>query len=129
MQQVEPASFEDAPTADIVREAFDDARDLIRLEVEIAKAEVQGELAQVKRAAFGMVIAVGAALVAVSLFGVALIIGLGATLVASLVVAGIVLAIAAIAALVGYAMAPKQPLLGVRKRLQTEVHQLKERIA
>ena len=132
MLKAEPptsAELREASTSDIVREALDDARELIRLEVEIAKQEVKAEIRQAKRAAMGFVVALALGLVGLSVLAVAIVLAFGGTVVAALVIGGILVVIAGVAALVGYAMLPRPPLEAVRERLTTEVHQLKERVA
>lgn len=116
----------EASTADIVREALDDARELIRLEVEIAKQEVKTEIGRAKRAAVSFGVALVLALVGLSVLAVALVIALGGTVVAAIVVAAILLVLAGLAGVVGYALVPRPPLTAVRNRLTTEVHHLKE---
>ena len=42
----ERLSLEEASTADLVREALDEAKELVRIEIELAKSEVESELAR-----------------------------------------------------------------------------------
>src|SRR5262249_34933046 len=53
----ERLELEDASTADLVREAIDEAKELVRIEIELAKNEVEREIARAKRAAIGLAIA------------------------------------------------------------------------
>lgn len=123
------ATLEEASTADLIREALDEAKELLRVEVQIAKSEVEGQIAKAKGAAIGLGIAAGAALVVINMLAVALILALGGTPVVALLVALGFLVVAGIAGAVGYGLLPTKPLERTRHRLTTEVKQLKERIA
>ena len=75
-----PAVLEEASTAELVREAMDEARELVRLEVALAKEEVKAELKQVQRAAIGFGVALGVARSSCSASSaVALVLALGGT--------------------------------------------------
>src|SRR5262249_5954302 len=125
----ETLAMENASTTEIVREAFDEAKNLVRLEVELAKTEVQKEILQAKKAAIGFGIAAGASLLVVSMLLVALLFALGASAWAALPVAGALCVIGGIAALAGYSVLPKKPLEHTRHRLESDVEQLKEHIS
>ena len=124
-----PAMLEEASTADLVREAMDEAKELVRLEVALAKEEVKEELAQVQHAAISLGIAAGASVIVLCLLAVALVLALGGTALAALGVAGGFLVVAGIAGYAGYGMLPKNPLEKTRHRLENDVNQLKEHIA
>jgi uncharacterized membrane protein YqjE len=124
-----PAMLEEASTADLVREAMDEAKELVRLEVALAKEEVKEEFAQLQRAVISLGIAAGASVIVLCLLAVALVLALGGTALAALGVAGGFLAVAGIAGYLGYGMLPKNPLEKTRHRLQNDLNQLKEHIA
>lgn len=124
-----PAMLEEASTADLVREAMDEAKELVRLEVELAKEEVKEELKQVERAAIGFGIAAAASVIVLCLLAMALVFALGGTALAALAVAGGFLVVGGLAAWIGYGMLPKKPMEKTRHRLQNDVNQLKEHIA
>ena len=124
-----PALLEDASTADLVREAMDEAKELLRIEIALAKAEVKEELAQVQHAAISLGIAAGASVIVLCLLAVALVLALGGTALAALGVAGGFLVVGGIAGYIGYGMLPKNPLEKTRHRLENDVNQLKEHIA
>ena len=124
-----PAQLEESSTADLVREAMDEAKELVKLEVELAKEEVREELKQVQRAAIGFGIAAATGIIVLSLLSVALVLALGGTALAALAVAGGFLVVSVVAAWLGYGMLPKSPLEKTRHRLQNDVNQLKEHIA
>lgn len=133
--EVMPASerslgdLEDASTADLVREAMDEAKELVRLEMELAKQEVKDELRHVERAAISFGIAIGASIIVMALLAMALVLALGGTPLVALAVAAGFLAISGVAAWLGYGMLPKKPLEKTIRRLQTDMNQLKEHIA
>jgi len=123
------ALLEEASTADLVKEAMNEAKELVQLEVALAKEEVKEELVQVKHAAIAGGIAAGAGLISLSLLAMALVLALGGTALVALAVAGVFLVIAAGAGYAGYAMLPKAALGKTRSRLQNDMNQLKEHIA
>jgi uncharacterized membrane protein YqjE len=124
-----PAPLEDASTAELVREAMDEAKELVRLEIALAREDVKEELAQLQHAAIGLGIAAGASLIVLCLLAVALVLALGGTALAALGVAGGFLVVGGIAGYIGYGMLPKNPLEKTRHRLENDVNQLKEHIA
>ncbi len=124
-----PEQLEVASTADLVREAFDGAKELVRTEIDLAKEEMKAELVHAERAAIGFGVAAAAAFIVLSLLAVAIVLAFGGTPVAALVVAACFLVLGGLAAYVGYALLPKQPLERTRHRLQADVNQLKEHIA
>jgi uncharacterized membrane protein YqjE len=125
----ERLALEEASTADLVREAFDEAKELVRIEIEIAKSEIEVEIAQAKRAAIGFAIAAAAAVVVLNLLVVALVLALGGTALIALAIAGVMLVIGGIGGYVGYSMLPKKPLEHTRKSLRKDLKELKEHVA
>ena len=121
--------LEEASTADLVREALDEAKELVRLEVEIAKDEVKQEVAQAKKAAIGFGVALALALVVLSLLAVAIVLAVGGTAVSALIVASVFLVLGGAAGYLGYTMLPKKPLDKTVTRVKRDVNQLKEHIA
>ena len=124
-----PALLDEASTADLVKEMMDEAKELVRLEVALAKEDVKQELAQVQNAAISLGIAAGASVIVLCLLAVSLVLALGGTALVALGVAGGFLVVAAIAGYVGYGLLPKNPLQKTRHRLENDVNQLKEHIA
>jgi uncharacterized membrane protein YqjE len=125
----DPARLEEASTADLVREAMAEAKELVRIEVELAKEELAKDRRHLERAATGFGIAVAAAILALCLLSMSLVFALGATALVALAVAGGVFVVGAAAAGLGYGMLPKVPFAKTRDRLQSDVNQLKEHIA
>ncbi|MBX3206998.1 MAG: phage holin family protein [Labilithrix sp.] len=125
----ERLALEEASTADLVREALDEAKELVRLEIEIARREVESEIVRAKRAAIGFAVALAATVVVLSLLALALVLSLGGTAVVALAVAGVLFVLGGVAAFVGYSTLPRRPLERTRHRLGRGVSQLKEHIA
>jgi uncharacterized membrane protein YqjE len=123
------ALIEEASTADLVKEAFEEARELIRIEVELATVDVKDEIARVRRAAMVFAVALAASVLVLCLLAMALVLALGGTARVALAVAGGLLLVGGVLAGIGYALVPKVPLERTRTRLQTDVNQLKEHIA
>ena len=113
-------------TADLVKEAVDEAKQLVRIEAELAKEEVKKEAKQAEGAGIAFGVGLAFASVCLSLLGVAIVIAAGGTVVAALVVAGCALVLAGFAAGVGYMLVPKKPLEHTVQRAETDLRQLKE---
>jgi uncharacterized membrane protein YqjE len=124
-----PTALEETSTADLVREALDEAKELVRIEVQLARDEVKEEILQTKKAAIAFGIAAGAGVLLLCALTIAVVFALGGTAVAALGVAGVLVVLAVASALFGYTKLPKSPLGRTRNRLQTDVSQLKEHIA
>ncbi len=120
---------EDASTVELIREVIEEARGLVRLEIEIAKNEAQVELQRAKRAAIGLGVAVASALLVVCLLAMALVLALGGTAVTALLVAAGFLVVGGAAGYVGYTMLPTKPLRRTRRRIEGDVRRLKEHVA
>lgn len=127
-----PYALTEATTGALVREVLEEAKELVRLEVALAKEEVEAELARAKKAAIVFGVGFAATFVALSLLGVALVLALGGTPVVALLVTVGYLVVAGIATAIGYTLMPKEPLAHTRRRLEADfVHlkDLKERLA
>jgi hypothetical protein len=119
---------DDTPTTELVREALEGAKELLRLETALAKREAREEA----RAARGSTIALGAA-------GALALLGVEALLVAmsfairdwrvDLVIGASSLVVSGVVAAVALRRMPKKPLVETRKRLESDVRELKERVA
>ncbi|HVJ94484.1 MAG TPA: phage holin family protein [Labilithrix sp.] len=121
--------LDEVSTADLFREALDEAKELVRLEVELAKSEVEKEIARAKKAAIAIAVGLAAGVIVLSLLAVALVFALGGTALVALAVAGAFLFMGGAAAFAGYSLLPKQPLEETRHRLRSEAMELGEHIA
>jgi protein-S-isoprenylcysteine O-methyltransferase Ste14 len=124
----EPVPPPDVPSSELVREAIDEAKQLIRLEVELAKDEVRREVVATKSA--GIALAVGAAvlILGVSLLLVALALAIFPGPIPSLVLGLILIASALLAGVAGVRLLPKKPLAETRRRIETDIEIVKERV-
>jgi len=113
-------------TAELVKEAVDEAKQLVRIEVELAKEEAKKEVKQAEGAGIAFAASLAFASVFLSLVGVAIVLAVGSTPVAALIVAVCFLVVAGVAAGIGYALIPKKPLEHTVERAETDLRQLKE---
>jgi len=120
------ARRDESSTTELVREAIDETKLLVRLEVALAKAELREELWALERSAVAFGVAAAAAIAGLSLVLVAVALAIGPTPEPALVIGLVLLVAAAIAAFVGVRRLPKQPLAATRRRLQTDVELLEE---
>lgn len=119
---------EPTPSVDVAKQVLADARELIALEVELAKDEVKDELAKAKQAAIGAAAAVVALLLCLATALVALILALGGAPLHALIVAVVLLLAAGAAGAYAYSALPKRPLGKTRDRLADDAERLKEHV-
>ena len=117
------------PTAELFREAVDETRELVRLEVELAKEELREELGRAKIGAIGLGAGAGLALSGVTMWFVTIAMAFRMEWLAALILGGILLVVAGIVAFGGYSALPKRPLEQTKERIETDLKQLKERVA
>jgi Putative Actinobacterial Holin-X, holin superfamily III len=122
MQPVDPQwtsiPAADLPASDLVREAIVEARQLVRLEVELAKDEMKRELTTAKSAATSFAIGAIALIVGVALLFVALALAIFPGPIPALILGTAMLVGAVIAGAVGMRLLPKRPLAETRRRLE-----------
>lgn len=123
------APREETPVAELLREALGETRDLVQIEVALAREELQSAFSAAKVSVFAFGAAAALALVAFAMFVVAMVMGLKVGWVGALVAGGILLVLAASLALIGWRVMPKKLMGGTKERLQADVKQLRERIA
>ena len=119
----------DAPTSQLLREAVDETKELVKLEVELAKTEVREEIAQAKTAAIAAGASVALAILGVAMLLVALALAIFPGPWPAFVIGLVLLAVAAGSALAGYKLVPKKPMDRTKNRVEADVKILKERIA
>jgi protein-S-isoprenylcysteine O-methyltransferase Ste14 len=119
----------DPPVTELIREALDDTRQLVRIEVALARDELQREVAAAKAGAMASGIAVAVAVAALTMFVVAVVLALKAGWIGALVAGAILLVTALTLGLIGWKLMPTTPMGQTKGRLQANVAQLKERIA
>ncbi|WP_394822026.1 phage holin family protein [Pendulispora albinea] len=123
--------MDEAPTGELIKQALEDARELVRIEVGLAKEEARDQLKSVKRAAIAAGIALAATLLFLSTATMALVLGLqgGGGGAIALAVAGVYLVVAVVAGGLAYRFIPKEPAGETRRRIEGEIKKLKEHIA
>lgn len=116
----------DLSTPELLRQTLDDSKELVRLELRLAQEELREDVRRMKGAGILLAIAVALFIVALAMFDVAVVMALGGTVSAALIVAFIVLGEVAIAGFIGYRLLPKVPLERTRSRFASDVRALKE---
>ena len=120
---------DDAPVGDLIREALGDTRELVRLEVALAREDLKSEVGAARTSAVMIGAATGGLLVSLGLLVVALVFAIGAGWVGALVAGGALLLAAGLVGLAGWRAMPKSFFGETRERLLAEVEDLRERIA
>ncbi len=117
------------PTAELLREALDETRELVRLEVALAREELTAELSLAK-AAVACIGAAGALVVSgVTLMLAAIALAFTKAWIVSLVIGGILVVLAGAIGFGGWKSIPRKLLGETRERIGSDLKQLKERIA
>jgi hypothetical protein len=119
--------LEDAPTTALLRDAIDETRQLVRIEVALAKDEARKEIQALKAAGIAFGIALLAAVLALTTIVSTVVVLVG--WVVGAIIAGVSLVLAVVLGLTGYRLLPKNPLVETRKRLEDDLHGLKEHVA
>lgn len=115
----------EASTTELLREAIAETRELVRLEVELAKDEVRGELNDAKRAAVMFGVAAVAALLAAAMLFVALSLAIFPGPVPALIIGAALVLTATAAGLLALRRAPRKPLPLTQQRLRSDANALK----
>ncbi|MEO7096320.1 MAG: phage holin family protein, partial [Polyangiales bacterium] len=116
-------------TTDLVREALDEAKQLVKIEVALAKEEVREEVGQAKDAAIMFGVSTFLGIIGVALLLVALALAIFPGPIPALVIGGLMLLVAGVLGFVAYKKVPNKPLEKTKRRLETDAQILKERIA
>ncbi|HKQ70332.1 MAG TPA: phage holin family protein [Polyangiaceae bacterium] len=130
MQRLEPSlshASDDASTTDLVKEALAEAKELIALEVLLAKDEVKREVVATKSAGIALGASAVVLILAIALLLVSVALAIFPGPFPALVMGLVLMASAMIAALAGFKLLPKNPLGQTRKRLATDLEAVKER--
>lgn len=115
----------EASTTELLREAIAETRELVRLEVELAKDEVRGELNDAKRAAVMFGVAAVAALLAAAMLFVALSLAIFPGPVPALIIGAALVLTATATGLLALRRAPRKPLPLTQQRLRSDANALK----
>lgn len=113
-------------TVELVKETVEEARQLVKTEVALAREEALRQLNEAKRVAIVMSTAVVVAILGLSMLLVAMVLAIAPQPLTALITGLLLLMLAAVAALVGYSYLPKKPLEQTQDRLQEDAQILKE---
>lgn len=114
---------------DLVKDALKDAQELMKIEVALARNEVQQDINKLKGSAIAFGLAAVGAILMLAMLLMAAALALGGVAPA-LIMAGVLLVWSATAAYVGYKLIPREaPLENTQKHAETQAKILKERIA
>lgn len=116
-------------TADLVKEALAEAKELMQVEVALARDEINQEISRAKTSGIAIGAAAATALLGLSLVLVAIALAIAPAPLPALLIGLGLLAVAIAVGLVGYGRAPKKPLERTRGRLEADVRRLRERVA
>jgi hypothetical protein len=131
MQNLEPEAplpRTNAPTGELVREAVDDARRLIRLEIQLARDDLKRELVALRTSGIVLGASAVAAIVGLSLVLVAIALAVFPGPVPALLIGVLLLAGAGLGASMGFKVLPKKPLDDTRRRLETNIDAVREQV-
>lgn len=119
----------EASAVDLLKAALDESRELVRLEVALAKTEAEKQVRQAVRAAIWFGVAAALAIMGLALFPVAIVLALGGDPLDAVAVGVITLVLGGAVAWLGYARIPKKPLEHTRQHVEDDVKHLKEHLA
>jgi putative superfamily III holin-X len=115
------------PTMQLARDALEQARELLRLEMALARDELKSELSRTKACVIALVLAVGAAVASGTLFLVAIAWAFSGVRLAVLFACALLLTAIALG-LAGSKRLPTKPMAETTERIASGVKQVKERI-
>lgn len=116
-------------TGELLKQAIEEARALLKAEIGLARDEAMREIAAVKRGAIAIAAAVIAALLGLSTLLLAAVLAIGPRPLTAIIMGAGLLVVASVAGLIGYNLIPNKPLEHTQERLQEDAQVLKERIA
>ena len=127
-----PRPLESAPTGDLLKQLFRQTGDLLKKEMELAKAEIRGTVRSVATMTIGFVVAAVFAILGIGFLGAAAVLALASRIPAweSALIVGFAMIV--VGAIVGFAAKSKgaeKPLERTKKTLKEDVQWAKERMA
>ncbi len=120
---------DDAPLTELLAETLREGRELVQVEIALAKNEALGELASVKRAVVLAAVALVLVTVSLAVLVTALVMALGGGAVVMVSVGGVLLLAALAAGVLGAKAVPAGVLNKTRARVESDVRRIKEAIA
>lgn len=127
--QAAAASPDAERATQLIRVALDEARQLVQLEVALAREELCEEIAQAKMAGIALGLAAITGVLAVTMFLVMVALAFAVSWLAACVMGSTLLLLSLTAGIVGWKALPKRPLGATRSRLESDYKELKERLA
>ncbi|WP_437991187.1 phage holin family protein [Sorangium sp. So ce145] len=124
MRQVDPRP--ESSTADLVKEAITEARELMQVEVALARDEMNEEISRAKASCVALGAAAAAALLGVALVLVAIALAIAPESLPALLIGLAFIALAIVVGVVGYKRVPRRPLERTRGRLGADVRLVRE---
>jgi hypothetical protein len=122
-----PAAAEE-PTGDLIRDVINETRQLVQLEVALAREEVRIEMGRARLAGIVLGTAAGTGLSGLTVCLVAIVLTFSIPSVAALAMGAGLLSLAAVGGWLGWKRLPKRPMNETRSRLEADFKQLKEHI-
>jgi hypothetical protein len=126
LRPVAPAEGE--PTGELIREAFDDAGTLVKLEVALAREEIKSEIQRARDGAIAFGVAYGVGVAGATLLLVAVALASASAWLVALVAGAVLLAVAIVLGVLGMRKLPTRPMHETQERLASDVKELRERI-
>lgn len=123
------AQSEDLTSVELAREVVQQAKELVRLEVALARDELRQDATSAKGMGIAGGVAAVTALVGVTMLLVALALLLGPGPLPAFIIGCALCAMAIVSAIVAIQIMPRQPMSGTKTRLMQDVRLLKERVA
>jgi uncharacterized membrane protein YqjE len=120
--------MDEMSTIDLLQETLRDAKELVRIEVELAKEEAKQQIKDTKGAAIAFSAATVLALLGFAMLLTAILLAIGPTPVVALIMTAVLLAAAVVVALVGRAKIPRTPMVRTRARVERDVEELRNHL-
>ncbi len=118
----------EASTADLIKGALEQSKELIQTEIALARHEALSQLLSLKRAAIATAIFAGAAIVGVTLLLMAVVVAVAPQPQTALGIGGFFLSVAAVAGVVGYKAVPHKPLAETQKELKADARMIEAQL-
>lgn len=116
------------PTTDLIREALGQAREVVRLEVAVAREDLTSKLVAAKTSAIALAAAAVLALMALTLLLVAIALALSVPWLGAALIGAALLALASGLAAMGWRARPRRLLEKTKGRVETDIAEAKERL-
>lgn len=124
----QPDFRSESSTTDLVKEAIAEAKELMQVEIALARDEIGQEIARAKASGVALGAAAAAGLLGAALVLVAIALAIAPRPLPALLIGLALLVVALVMGLVGYGRVPKRPMERTRGRLESDVRLLRERV-